>query len=245
MTVSSACPGNRPTGVVVSDLHLFARRSAGVERMRGLGSRLERASLLVLNGDTFDFRWSTLPDHGTSVARALDWIEALLAERPDREVHCVLGNHDCLDAFVVQLDPLAARRPNFHWHPDSVQIGEAVFLHGDCASGWMDAAALDRYRASWRQDRQRHGMATTAYEWLDRLGITRRAHRWQFPRRRTLARLVYHLDRTRPQWRGTVRRCYFGHTHEPFSDVTHEGITFHNTGSAIVGMAFNPLVFGL
>ncbi|MCP5528330.1 MAG: metallophosphoesterase [Verrucomicrobiales bacterium] len=234
---------NGRMGLVVSDLHLFARRSAGFGRMQELRPRLKRASVLVLNGDTFDFRWSTLPDHPASVERAVEWMETLLADLPACVVHCVLGNHDCLDEFVAELDPLVTRRSNFRWHAGSVQIGDAVFLHGDCANAWMDATVLDRYRASWRCDRQRHGAATTAYEWLDRLGITRLAHRWQFPLRRTLARVAHHLDHTRPRWRDTVRRCYFGHTHEPIPEATHEGITYHNTGSAISGMAFNPLTF--
>lgn len=245
MAPVSAVQDNGRMGLVVSDLHLFARRSAGLERMRELGLRLQRASLLVLNGDIFDFRWSMLPNHAASVERAVDWIETLLEERPERQVYYVLGNHDCLDEFVVELNSLAERCSGFRCSPRSLQIGDAVFLHGDCANAWMDAAALDRYRAAWRQDRQRHGVVTTAYEWSDRLGITQLAHRCQFPRRRTLARLAHHLDQTRPRWRDTVRRCYFGHTHEPFGDVMHEGITFHNTGSALVGMRFNPLSFSL
>jgi UDP-2,3-diacylglucosamine hydrolase len=36
---------------------------------------------------------------------------------------------------------------------------------------------------------------------------------------------------------------FFGHTHVPFSDFTYGGVTFHNTGSCIRKLAFNPVRF--
>lgn len=242
MTATSSSKGGG-AGLVVSDLHLFARRSAGVERMRQLQPRLLRTCCLVLNGDIFDFRWSTIPGHPATVRQAVGWLETLLAALPKCTIHYVLGNHDCLTEFVAELAGLTGACPRFRWHRHSVRLGNAIFLHGDCANGWMDAAALQRYRTPWSRDRQRHGLATKAYQISDRLGFTRTAHRVQFPRRRTLARVMHHLDQTQADWRNTVRECYFGHTHEPFNDVAGEGITFHNTGSAIVGMGFNPTSF--
>ena len=53
------------------------------------------------------------------------------------------------------------------------------------------------------------------------------------------------LDDAMPGWRHTTRDCYFGHTHLPFTGYEHEGIVFHNTGSAIRGMSFRPLFFRL
>jgi UDP-2,3-diacylglucosamine hydrolase len=231
------------TGLVVSDLHLFARRSVGKECLRRLQPRLLRTRCLVLNGDIFDFRWSTISGHTASVERAVDWLETQLATLPDCEIHYVLGNHDCLGEFVARLDGLTDACARFHWHRQALQLGHALFLHGDCANAWMDAASLERYRETWSRDRQRHGLATRAYEVSDRLGFTRLAHRLHFPRRRTIARLEHYLDRTRTGWRETVRQCYFGHTHEPFNDVSCAGVTFHNTGSAITGMGFNPMSF--
>ena len=48
-------------GMAVSDLHLFAYRSAGEEYFNSLRPQLNATDILVLNGDIFDFRWSTLP----------------------------------------------------------------------------------------------------------------------------------------------------------------------------------------
>lgn len=99
-------------GLVISDLHLMASRSVGMDMLPSILIRLKGCDALVLNGDTFDFRWSTHPGEVRSIEVAL--------------------------------------------------------------------ATID---------------------------------------------------------------CYFGHTHIPFRGHHHEGVEFHNTGSAIRGMGFQPLEF--
>ena len=56
---------------------------------------------------------------------------------------------------------------------------------------------------------------------------------------------MHYLDHASPRWRTNSRDCYFGHTHQPFSNHQHGDIRFHNTGSAIRGMGFNPLAFSV
>ena len=65
-------------GVVVSDLHLFARRSRGSELLDSLAGQLAEADLLVLNGDTFDFRWIAPRDREQAFAAAVEKLHALL-----------------------------------------------------------------------------------------------------------------------------------------------------------------------
>jgi UDP-2,3-diacylglucosamine hydrolase len=226
---------------VLSDLHLFARRSAGQELMRDLLPDLKRVRLLVLNGDIVDFRWSTLGSHQETVRRSVDWLEELIASLPGCQVRYVLGNHDCHAAFVPALERLAGTHSGFHWHEFSLQLDGILFLHGDCTNWRMDQRSLERLRRSWSRSRRRGTSATNAYRALDRLGVTRVAHRWQFPVGRTLDRLTYHLDEAHPGWSHEIRHCYFGHTHEPFRDIERQGVRFHNTGSAIRSMKFNPL----
>jgi len=234
---------NALRGLVVSDLHLFARRSAGLERMAALVPQLPETDLLVLNGDIFDFRWSTRSGHSESIQDAVRWLRALMESAGQCQLHYVLGNHDCLAEFVPELEGLAREHSGFYWHEYSVQLDDALFLHGDCTHRRMDTQALRKYRDYWSRDGQRHGPATVAYEMADRLGMTRLVHHLNFPRKRTLRRLTHHLDHANPSWRTSVQHCYFGHTHDPFSDVAHEGIRFHNTGSAIRGMRFGPATF--
>ena len=230
-------------GMVVSDLHLFAARSGGEARFAAVRDSLRELDVLVLNGDIFDFRWSCLADPATTQVAALAWLRDLATSLPDCRIHYVLGNHDCLAGFAQALADLADVLRNFQWHEYVLRLGSAVFVHGDCAHATMDAAGLDRYRQAWRHDRQRGRFAARAYLAADWLGLTRVAHQWHFPRGRTVGRVAHYLDDALPGWRATTRDCYFGHTHLPFAGHGHDGMLFHNTGSAIRGMSFKPAVF--
>jgi hypothetical protein len=234
---------NALRGLVVSDLHLFARRSEGPACVNALRARLALADVLVLNGDTFDFRWSALPSHEATQAAALAWLRALLNDLPKCQIHFVLGNHDCLATFKEGLTGLAAGERRLKWHEYWLRLGPALFLHGDCANAAMDWRSLKRYREVWAQDRRRGRFTAAAYSCADRLGVTRLVHTWHFPRGAAVQRVAHHLDEACPGWRSEVRDCYFGHTHLPFSSYMHDGITFHNTGSAIRNMGFNPISF--
>lgn len=230
-------------GIVLSDLHLFARRSRAADCLQSLRADLASADVVVLNGDTFDFRWSTLRDRRTTVAAALDWLCALADDLPKCRIHYVLGNHDCLADFREQLASLASTLPRLRWHEHFLRLGAALFLHGDCAHEPMDADGLRRYRAPWENDPQRGPVATGAYIVADHLGLTRLAHARYLPPGRTVGRIVHYLNRAWPGWQIDIRDCYFGHTHLPFSGHRQDGVVFHNSGSAIRGMAFNPIRF--
>ncbi|MGC4016223.1 MAG: metallophosphoesterase [Luteolibacter sp.] len=232
-------------GLVLSDLHLFSIRSVGEECLASIRDQLAGARVIVLNGDTFDFRWSTIGTEEHTIAAALDWLRAFVADHPQADVHFILGNHDCLAAFTFRLDSLASGLPRFHWHETVLQLGGNLFVHGDCAHRPMDAAGLDHYRSLWRHDKPRHRLLGHGYRVADRLGITWLAHRSHFTRAKTLARLTWYLDCTNSSWRGATRDCYFGHTHLPMRDCEWDGVRFHNTGSAIQGSPFSPLRFAL
>jgi UDP-2,3-diacylglucosamine hydrolase len=107
----------------------------------------------------------------------------------------------------------------------------------------MTHHGLSRFRTGWQRDFRWSPALALAYECVDRLGITKRAHEFHFPRQQTVERIVFYLDNFYPDWREQVRDCYFGHTHLPFSGFDHEGVRFHNTGSAIHNLEFNPLWF--
>jgi hypothetical protein len=235
--------GHTRQGVVISDLHLFARRSMALDCLEGIRVELNQADVLVLNGDTFDFRWSTLRGLDTTQRAAADWLRGLRDAYPRCEIHFVLGNHDCLASFVDELNALAETLPRFQWHEYWLRLGPALFLHGDCAHRIMGEHELHRYREPWRRDRQRGTLGALAYACVDHLGFTRLGQVWKFPRSKTIQRVAHYLDRTCSGWRDGVLDCYFGHTHVPFSNYQVGGINFHNTGSAIRSMAFNPLVF--
>ncbi len=209
--------------------------------MRELLPDLKSARVLVLNGDIVDFRWSTCASHDETLRRSVGWLEELIRALPGCELHYVLGNHDCLASFKSGLAGLADRYRRFYWHEYRLQLGDMLFLHGDCTHRPMTQRRLQEYREAWSRSRRLGRTATNTYRAFDRLGVTRLVHRWHFPIDRTLDRLTHHLNDTCPDWRTTVRHCYFGHTHEPFANLKRDGVVYHNTGSAIRGMTFRPL----
>lgn len=230
-------------GLVISDLHLFSRRSDAEELLAGITSGIIEADVLVLNGDVFDFRWSTLPDMRATIDASLKWLDELIALRPDKPTHYLLGNHDCITGFTDQLPGFAKTRPSFSCHEAFLCLGRNLFLHGDCANRRMDVNSHRRFRESWSRDKQRGPIGRTLYDVADTLGVSRRFHDLWFPQRATVRRVAHHLDLVLPEWREKIDHCYFGHTHLPFTRHDHEGVMFHNTGSAIRDMVFQPLAF--
>jgi len=145
-------------GIVISDLHLLARRSHGKEKFDSLRAKLEDVVVLVLNGDIFDFHWSTLGRLDRSVPAAADWLFYLAADFQKCAIHYVVGNHDCPPAFLSELCRLAAELTRFQWHEYLLRLGPSLFFHGDFAHRQMDHHGLRRFRgkvarrlAVWRR----------------------------------------------------------------------------------------------
>src|SRR5688572_14707406 len=159
-----------PRGIVISDLHLFSVRSAGEQRLVSIREDLAAADVIVLNGDTFDFRWSHFRDEEKSVEAALDWLRRFAAAYPQATIHFICGNHDCLDVFTKGLGDLAAACPSLGRHETHLQLGAHLFVHGDCARRRMDAAGLVRYRVVWKLDESRAAWLAQGYRVADRLG---------------------------------------------------------------------------
>jgi UDP-2,3-diacylglucosamine hydrolase len=230
-------------GLVVSDLHLFSHRSDGEKLWKQIDEEHADAEILVLNGDTFDFRWSHFSDERKATAAALAWVGQLISHGRWKKIHYILGNHDCLSAFVDELRMLSLDQEILSCHEIHLQLGRSFFLHGDCTNRRMSHEDLLRYRAGWSEDRPRGTFGKALYRGVDALGVSKLFHQLYFPRERTIARLVHYLNLVFPEWRENLDHCYFGHTHMPFSGSVHDGVVFHNTGSGIRGMGFEPLAF--
>lgn len=61
-------------GIVLSDLHLFTKRSQTDHILNNLYKQLPQCGHLVLNGDIFDTRWTTLPSIQHLVSDAQKWM---------------------------------------------------------------------------------------------------------------------------------------------------------------------------
>lgn len=230
-------------GLVVSDLHLFSPRSEGSRLMAERIEEVSNADVLVLNGDVFDFRWSELPNQSATISAAIDWLNMLLDNFHGESVHYVLGNHDCLSAFTLQLDEIVQNHSKFSYHEHRLILNRSLFFHGDCANRNMDENMYKQYRRAWNIHRQRGKVGKTLYQIADFTGLSRRFHEQHFPQDATVERVAHYLDHILPAWREEIDDVFIGHTHRPFTSHTHEGVKFHNTGSGIRSMGFLPLSF--
>lgn len=230
-------------GIVVSDLHMFARRSRAHEVLDRVHRAVAEADVLVLNGDTFDFRWTTLPTIDGTVQAALSWLESLAERHPETTIHFVLGNHDCNQLFINGLDALSKRIPSLHWHEYQIHLGSNLFLHGDCADYKMTAERLAANRRMWQFETRKSDWMGVAYECADRIGVTSAVPRVLCQRERVAKRILHYLHDAVPHVMPGIEDVYFGHTHLPFVDYHHRGIRFHNTGCAVGSLEFNMLDF--
>lgn len=225
-------------GYVISDLHLFAKRSEGDDHFHAMRSAAEKADFFVLNGDIFDFRWTTLATAEETVHAAMDWLRAFAGDHPNCRIFYVLGNHDSWEPFTDHLDELARQLPNFQWFPSHVRIGTSLFLHGDLPLG---RKRLRPFRRTLLPNHRLRGQFLRAvYDALVAIGAHRWPGRW-FWRRRCAKRLLRALRRDRNGLGEEITDIYFGHTHNVFADYHFGDVTFHNTGSAIRGLEGNLL----
>ena len=225
-------------GFVISDLHLFAERSVGGRYLAPMKEAAAEADYFVLNGDIFDFRWSTLSGPEESVRVAVEWLRELAVAHPRCRFYYILGNHDSFEPFARGLDRLAAEVPNFAWHPTHLRLGESLFLHGDLH---LEKAGAGPSPRTLHPKVGRNGRTLRlGYRIFIATGAHRLIALLHRPRR-SADRIRCALEANGSgRWEG-VTDIYFGHTHLPFSDFRHGNLTFHNTGSAIRGLKCNML----
>lgn len=225
-------------GYVISDLHLFARRSLADDHLDAMHRAAEQADFFVLNGDIFDFRWTTLQTAESTAQAAVAWLEDFACRHPACRIFYVLGNHDSWEFFTRRLEELAARRENFRWFPSHVRIGSALFLHGDLPLGWKRRRPF--HRRLPRRSRPAGRFLHACYDALILAGLHRLAGRW-YGRRRCARRFLRALRRDANGLGDGLRDIYFGHTHTLFRDYHYRGMVFHNTGSTVQGLEGNLL----
>jgi UDP-2,3-diacylglucosamine hydrolase len=223
----------------VSDLHLCSRRSRAAMHVPAIHAAAARASTFILGGDIFDFRWSTLPSADETVRHAIRWLDDLLASHPRCDFHFIQGNHDCNRRFVSALETYGATRPNLSLHPYLLRLDKNVFLHGDAADHpAMCPQRLTKRREHWSRDETRSQVRHVLYD----LAVTARLHRLAgkvaHPRRRVVHRILGYLNRIQHGPESGVEHVYFGHTHDALESFRYRGITFHNPGAPMPGLAF-------
>ena len=238
--MQEAEPGRR--GVFVSDLHLFSGRSVAESLGSEVQRRYSRANLLVLGGDIFDFKWSSMTGAGTLLA-AEHWLEGLLNQW-DGEVVYLAGNHDCLPQFMDVLREVESRNARFTWHDHQVQLGDAVFLHGDVLDAGQDVSKLGAYRDKFHTTSNQSKLSRQAYSAIVAMRIHRMAPKLRHRKIMTCLKLQRVLPQLVDQPQG-VRRVFYGHTHVAVHGGEVNGVKFYNPGAAIRHVEFHPVQFEL
>lgn len=225
----------------VSDLHLLCSRSHAPRHMAAIHRAADESDIFILNGDTFDFRWSTLESNAASVKEAIRWLGELADRARDTEIHFILGNHDHLQRFMDALDDFSRERPNLHWHPYYLKLARSVFLHGDVAIRKMTAADLERYRSGWLHEEQRGKLVNRVYDVAFKAGVHKAITRYAFPTKVIVERIRHYLDDIGEGEGSDTELVFFGHTHVAVENYEYEGQRFYNAGAPMPGLDFNIL----
>jgi len=233
------------TVCVVSDLHMFCKRSHWEEHLEDIESAAAEADLFVFNGDTVDFKWTTLPSVEETITAAIRYLRELAGRYPECRFHVNLGNHDHVQGFIDALSVLAEETENLTWHPYYLRIENTLFIHGDVATRKMNQAQLEAFRSAWMHHKKQGPMKNRLYDAAFRakahVAISRLAH----PPRRTLERVhayIHDIGHGEPEG---VENVYFGHTHVAVNGARYGGVTFHNGGAPMRGMDFSLLTLTL
>ncbi len=215
-------------GRVLSDLHLFSRRTRQTAALRAVEQAATEARCLVLCGDIVDLRWGA-EGHAATIEQAAAWLEGLARRHPRCRIEYVAGNHDCAPDFLARLADLAGRFPHFGWREHTLRIGRNLFLHGDAVHAGASQEGLRRYRARFEQPREPGRLARRAYA----LAVGARVHRGAellFPPRRVARLLTAYLETVDGAALRGADALFCGHTHRPFVDVRWRGLRMFNTG---------------
>lgn len=227
---------------LVSDLHLFSRRSRAEEYLPEMRAAASQADLFVLAGDTFDYKWAHHRCAESFASHAKNWLLNLAGARPACRFQLLLGNHDHHPALIARLDALSDELPNFTWDPWFLRHGAAVFLHGDVANGFSTSAQLEQFRQRCERHQRRPGPLRNRF--YDALVATRLHNgfgRLYFPARRVARRITRYLEHIGHCAGSGTRDVFFGHTHRLLSGYEHAGLRFHNPGAPIKGTPFRVL----
>lgn len=225
----------------VSDLHLFCRRSEAHRHMHDIHDAASKADVFVLNGDTFDFRWSCHGSSPETARKAISWLKKLTSRWPDCDFHFVLGNHDHVGIFIDELHELAERTSNLRWHPYYVKFGDTLFLHGDVANRRMTASDLECYRKTCLHEERRGELVNSIFDVAFRAGIHCAINKLAFPTNVVVERIRHYLDDIGEGEGSDTEVVFYGHTHSAVDNYEFGGQRFFNSGAPMPGLDFKVL----
>lgn len=222
----------------ISDLHLLSRRSRADSFATAIHDAARHAHTIVLGGDIFDFKWSTLPSLSRSIEESMAWLENLVTPHSHCCFHYLLGNHDAHPLFVEQLDRLSFRLPQLFWQPFVLRLGACVFLHGDIVDSDLNHEKLNARRQALGELPPPGRMSHLLYDVVVKARLHRVAIRIGQRRTSVLRKLTQYLTDLGHGPQSGARHVYFGHIHRDMDGIQFGGLTFHNGGASIKGLPF-------
>ncbi len=226
--------------VFISDLHLLSPRSAIDLNPVWIQYQYAGKELLVLGGDIFDFRWSTLGSMKASLAEAETWLRQLIDDWSGRIIF-LPGNHDSHPDFLQLLNSLQSEVSTFSWEPHIVRLGTTLCLHGDLHDAGSEAG-LTKYRAQFHHEKTQPAFIQSAYNAAVSLQIHRLIPWLRNRRGKVCNKLSRQLVGTHAGTEG-INSVVFGHTHHYLDGLEVGGVRFYNPGAALRYSTFQPVKF--
>jgi UDP-2,3-diacylglucosamine pyrophosphatase LpxH len=228
-------------GYVTSDLHVFGCSSLYEILLPIFYAEAVKHPLIVLNGDTFDFKRSLFTSSEETTQHAITWLRELCRRASSSSVFFILGNHDCHETFVQALNNALPTLPNLTVIPEHLRLGSCLFVHGDAIDLPQGDTEITHVRSHYSQAEP--NWTTRAFaEVVTRLGLNKVEY-LRHTRTALARRLLSYIRSSHPTALDGVRHIYFGHTHVPIDHFEYENIIFHNTGSMIRGLPWRPQEF--
>jgi UDP-2,3-diacylglucosamine hydrolase len=229
------------SGFVVSDLHLFSPCSRHKKLLPEFYTRCSQHSVVVLNGDTFEMKRSKLKSTDKVTDQCTTWLRELCKKNESTQFYYVIGNHDAQRQIMQEINNVAQDVSNLIVIPHILTIGSTLFIHGDV----IEPGALEMGVSSVRE-KYRETTPSKLSLFLATVVTSLRLNSVEYIRHNKsalAATLLSYINRHEPDRLNSIKTIFFGHTHVPFRDFQFEGITFHNTGSFIKGLQWNPMEF--
>ncbi|MCP3929668.1 MAG: hypothetical protein GY705_11265 [Bacteroidetes bacterium] len=221
-------------GFVISDLHIFSKRSYAEDILNSMHEQIKNADFLVLNGDIFDFAWTILDSIDQTIHEAVNWLSNLTIQYPDCCIYYILGNHDSLEPFAKLLKNMTRQIKNITICDTHLVLGKHLFIHGDLPLALKNPWVRKLQKTIPKKTYFFH----LCYEYAVKCNFHKLVYSYFSPKY-CANRLCKILQKYPKDFLGTIEHIYFGHTHLPFHEYFHKNYFFHNTGASINGVSNN------
>ena len=227
-------------GFVLSDLHIFTKWTSIDKYMQEITNTAGKSDFGVLNGDIFDFKWSTLGSSKETAIKSTEWLREICITSPKCKFYYVLGNHDAHIIFPEYLNALNKELNNFHWSASHFFIGSFLFMHGDLLFTLKKTSPFKRPKNKYIVKSPKNLYQSHGYN----VAINMGAHKLVtgcMNIKQTSKYITKVLNKNHIPQIDNVTDVYIGHTHSAFSNFKYSHFAFHNTGSAVTGLKCNIL----